>query len=59
MENMEKKINKDILNEFFQDKLNNFIKLLNQNNLDINLLDEDIIVKIKEIINGSFILQNE
>ena len=59
MENMEKKINKDILNEFFQDKLNNFIKLLNQNNLDINLLDDDIIVKIKEIINGSFILQNE
>ena len=52
MENMEKKINKDILNEFFQDKLNIFIKLLNQNNLDINLLDEDIIVKIKEIING-------
>ena len=59
MENIEKKINKETLNELFTEKLNNFVKLLNQDNLNINYLDEDIILKIKEIIIGTFILDNE
>lgn len=59
MENIEKKIDKNKLNELFQDKLNNFVKLLNQENLNISLLNEDIIIKIKEIINGSFISEEE
>ena len=59
VENIEQKTNKEKLNELFQDKLNNFIKLLNQDNLEINLLDEDTLIKIKQLIEGSFILENE
>ena len=57
-ENIEKKFDKEKLNELFQNKLNNFVKLLNQKNLDINLLDEVLIKKIIELINGSFIIEN-
>ena len=57
-ENIEKKFDKEKLNELFQNKLNNFVKLLNQKNLDVNLLDEIPIRKIIELINGSFIIEN-
>ena len=57
-ESIEKKCDKEKLNELFQKNLNNFVKLLNQQNLNINLLDEIIIKKIIEIINGSFIIDN-
>ena len=59
MEEIEKKYNKEKINELLQDKLNNFVKLLNQKNLEVDLLDEGIIKKIREIINGNFILDNE
>ena len=59
MENIENSNNKDKLNDLLSDKLNNFIKSLNKDNLNIDLLDVEIIKNIKEIINGSFILQNE
>lgn len=54
-----KKIDKEKINDLLQDKLNNFIKALNQHNFDVDLLDEDILKKIREIINGSFILDND
>ena len=57
-ENIEKKFDKEKLNELFQNKLNNFVKLLNQKKLDVNLLDEIPIRKIIELINGSFIIEN-
>ena len=59
MENIEQKTNKEKLNELFQEKFNNFRKLLNKDNLEINLLDEVTIIKIKEIIESSFILENK
>ena len=59
MEKIEKKYDKEKINDLLKEKLNNFIKFLNQSNLDISLLDEDIIKKIREIINGTFILENE
>ncbi len=39
-------------------KLNNFINLLNQDNLDISLLSDDIINKTKELLNQSNIIEN-
>ena len=57
-ESIDQKTNKEKLNELFQDKLNNFIKLINQDNLNINLLDEENIKKIRQLINGSFISDN-
>ena len=59
MENVEKKIDKEKINDLLQDKLNNFIKALNQQNFNVDLLDEDTLKKIREIINGSFILDND
>ena len=59
MEKVEKNYDKEKINDLLKEKLNNFIKFLNQRNLDISLLDEDIIKKIREIINGTFILENE
>lgn len=60
LNNIEKKNIKEKINDLLLDKLNNFIKILNQNNDNdnINLLDEEIIIKIRDIINGTFILQN-
>ena len=59
MENVEKKIDKEKINDLLQDKLNNFIKILNQQNFNVDLLDEETIKKIRDIINGSFILEND
>ena len=46
--------NKDNINKLFGEKLNNFVKLLNQNDFSVNLLDEDTIIKIKKLIINDF-----
>ena len=59
IENIEQKNNKEKINEVLDSKLNNFMNILNQDNLNINLLSEDIIKKTKEILNDSNIIENE
>ena len=46
--------NKENINKLFEEKLNNFVKLLNQNDFSVNLLDEDTIIKIKKLIINDF-----
>ena len=45
--NIQLKRNIEKINELLSNKLNNFINLLNQDNLDISLLSDDIIIKQK------------
>ena len=59
MEKIEKENKKDKLNDLLSEKLNNFIKELNKDNLNIDLLDDEIIKTAREIFNGSFILEND
>ena len=41
----------------FNERLNNFVKLLNQNDFNANLLDEETINKIKILLNNNFNFQ--
>jgi hypothetical protein len=59
IENIEKKTNKESIDVLFEYRLNNFIKYLNQLNLNTPLLDDELIKKIRGIINSSTILENE
>ena len=59
IENIEKKTNKESIDVLFEYRLNNFIKYLNQLSLNIPLLDDELIKKIRGIINSSTILENE
>ena len=46
--------NIDKINLLFNEKLNNFVKLLNVNDFNANLMDEDTINKIKSLLNNNF-----
>ena len=58
-ENINTKTNKEKINQLFEYRLNNFINILNQLNLNIKLLDEEFIGKIRKIINDSNIIEIE
>ena len=55
-EYLTKNINLIIL--LFNEKLNNFVKLLNQNDFNVNSLDEETINKIKILLNNNFNFQD-
>ena len=57
MEKLENK--KDKLNDLLSEKLNYFIKALNKDNLSIDLLNDEVVKNVKEILNGSFILETD
>ena len=46
--------NMEKINILFNEKLNNFVKLLNQNEFNVNLIDEDTINKIKILLSNNF-----
>ena len=50
--------NMDLIISLFNEKLNNFVKLLNQNDFNVNLLDEETINKIKILLNNNFNFQD-
>ena len=58
-ENINTKTNKEKINQLFEYRLNNFINILNQLNLNIKILDEEFIGKIRTIINDSNIKEKE
>ena len=51
--------NMDLIISLFNEKLNNFVKLLNQNDFNVNLLDEETINKIKILLNNNFNFQDD
>ena len=53
IKNMEK------INGLFNEKLNNFIKILNQNDFNANLMDEETINKIKNLITNNLITEKK
>ena len=50
--------NIDAINSLFNEKLNNFVKLLNQNDINANLMEEETINKIKILLSNNFIFQD-
>ena len=53
------KNNIEKLNVLFNEKINNWVKLMNQNDLSANLLDEDTINKIKLLLTNNFEVKNK
>ena len=50
--------NIDAINSLFNEKLNNFVKLLNQNDINANLIEEETINKIKILLSNNFVFQD-
>ena len=50
--------NIDAINSLFNEKLNNFVKLLNQNDINANLMEEETINKIKILLSNNFDFQD-
>jgi len=50
--------NIDAINSLFNEKLNNFVKLLNQNDINANLMEEETINKIKILLSNNFVFQD-
>ena len=50
--------NIDAINSLFNEKLNNFVKLLNQNDINANLMEEETINKIKILLSKNFDFQD-
>ena len=50
--------NIETINVLFNEKLNNFVKLLNQNDFSANLIDEETINKIKILLTNIYSLQD-
>ena len=50
--------NIDAINSLFNEKLNNFVKLLNQNDINANLIEEETINKIKILLSNNFDFQD-
>ena len=50
--------NIDAINSLFNERLNNFVKLLNQNDINANLMEEETINKIKILLSNNFDFQD-
>ena len=50
--------NIDAINSLFNEQLNNFVKLLNQNDINANLMEEETINKIKILLSNNFDFQD-